>query len=210
MANTDQMANETQRHPKFYIPSGDMVIQVERTIFKIHSHFLTTESEVFRDMITAAPRSNEHNDGTDSEPLILSGDSVKGWELFLSSIYRANSFKFITFTGKQSIQILRITHKYCMQSAEDELISRLKEETGTVGFLNLMVASRIVDSKELYDTALKGLIASEPKPTFEEANMIGMEAYHAIMSQSWTTRKCGYCHQGNNLRTKCLSCHQWQ
>ncbi|KIM29709.1 hypothetical protein M408DRAFT_328573 [Serendipita vermifera MAFF 305830] len=207
--NNHQVVNETQHHPKFYIPSADMVIQVERTIFKIHSHFLTTQSEVFRDMITAAPRTNGHNGGTDSEPLVLSGDSVEGWELFLSVIYHDTFLRPITFTSKQSIEVLRIAHKYCMQSAEDELISRLKDETGTAGFLDLMVASRIVDSKELYDTALQGLIASDPKPTLEEAKMIGVEAYYAIVSQS-LSRKCRLCHvpAGGNL--KCHVCNGWQ
>ncbi|KIM29710.1 hypothetical protein M408DRAFT_328574 [Serendipita vermifera MAFF 305830] len=192
-----------------------MMIQVERTIFKIHSHFLTKQSEVFRDMVTAAPRANDHNGGTDSEPLVLSGDSVEGWELFLSSIYRTNSFKPITFTGKQSIEIIRITHKYCMQSAEDELISRLKEETGATKFLDLIVASRIVDSKELYDTALRGLTDSEYRLTLEEAKMIGIEASYAIMSQfqsklkPWICRNTR-CKQVDNFQTQCNSCLLWQ
>ncbi|KIM29712.1 hypothetical protein M408DRAFT_328576 [Serendipita vermifera MAFF 305830] len=208
MENTDQMANEVQRHPEFYIPSGDMVIQVERTIFKIHSHFLTKQSEVFRDMVTAAPQTTRPNDGTDSKPLVLSGDSVEGWELFLSSIYR-ELFKPIIFTGKQSIEILRIAHKYCMQSAEDNLISRLKEETDTGRLLDLTVASRIVDSKELYDTALQGLIASGTKPTLEEAKMIGIEAYHVIVSQlPMMNGKCRNCHQAGNVR--CLYCRTFQ
>ncbi|KIM29711.1 hypothetical protein M408DRAFT_328575 [Serendipita vermifera MAFF 305830] len=216
MANADQMANEAQRHPKFYIPSGDMVIQVERTIFKVHSHFLTTQSEVFRDMVTAAPQSNEYNDGTESKPLILSGDRVEGWELFLSAIYRDDYLQPITYSGKESIEILHLAHKYCMNSIEAGLISRLKGGTGTAGFLDMMVASRIVDSKELYDTALQGLIVSEPKPTLEEARMIGIEAYYAITTQSLTTQstttkgRCRFC-QHANLTMACNGgCGQWQ
>ncbi|KIM29714.1 hypothetical protein M408DRAFT_328578 [Serendipita vermifera MAFF 305830] len=208
MENIEQMASEVQHHPKFYISSGDMVIQVERTIFKVHSYFLTTQSEVFRDMVMAAPRTNRHDDGTDSEPLVLSGDSVEGWELLLNAIYRESPFKPIAFTGKQSIEALRITHKYCMQPAEDDLMTKIKEGTGTAGFLDLMVASRIVDSEVLYNMALQGLIDSEPKPTLEEAKMIGMEAYHAIMNQSWTMKKCRSCKQSGNFR--CGYCNSYQ
>ncbi|KIM29707.1 hypothetical protein M408DRAFT_328570 [Serendipita vermifera MAFF 305830] len=217
--NIDNTTNEPRHHPEFYIPSGDIVFQVEKTIFKIHSHFLTTQSEVFNGMI-AAPQETSmafpaqedgYNDGTNSKPLVLSGDRVEGWALFLSAIYRHNHLKPVTYDGKESIEVLRIAHKYCMNSIEDELISRLKEGNGTAGFLDLMVASRIVDSKELYDTALQGLIASEPKPTLEEARIIGIDAYYAVVSQSsMTAGKCRHCQRNAAGNLMCHACNNWQ
>ena len=55
-------------------------------MFKIHSHFLTTQSEVFSDMF-GAPRVDSSSDGTELKPLVLSDDTVQGWELLLSAIY---------------------------------------------------------------------------------------------------------------------------
>jgi len=94
-----------------------------------------------------------------------------------------------------------------MQVMENELMSGLKEGQDTAGFLDLMIASQIVGSSELYEMALKGLIASEPKPTLEEAKVIGIEAYYAIMSQSNSQkhRHCRSCNQTTSFST-CDEC----
>jgi hypothetical protein len=101
----DYTTGELRRHHQFYIPSGDIVFrvcsgslryvlteqcrgQVENAIFKMHSHFLTTQSDVFHGMLSA-PRGEASRDGTDENPLVLMGDAVGGWELLLYSIYRS-------------------------------------------------------------------------------------------------------------------------
>ena len=38
-------------------------------------------------MITV-PQTEMGNDGTESKPIVLSGDQVESWELFFSAIYR--------------------------------------------------------------------------------------------------------------------------
>ena len=111
----------------------------------------------------------------------------------------------VKYNGKESIAVLRITHKYCMDVVEEVLLSELQTRTDTTGYLDLMVASKIVDLSALYEKALQGLITSEPKPTLEEARLIGVEAYHEIMSRSnnvaTRTTQCRHCRQAG-----CLSC----
>jgi len=86
--SADYTTGHIRHHHQFHIPTGDIVIQVEKAIFKVHSHFLTVQSPVFADMF-AVPREGPSNaDGTDFCPIILAGDPVKGWELLLSAIYR--------------------------------------------------------------------------------------------------------------------------
>jgi hypothetical protein len=116
----------------------------------------------------------------------------------------------VKYDGKESIAVLRITHKYCMDVIEGVLLSELQTQTDTTGYLDLMVASRIVDSSALYKKALQGLINSEPKPTLEQARLIGIEAYHAIMSRSnngaagTTPCRLAHCRQVGFL--SCNSC----
>jgi len=79
------------------------------------------------------------------------------------------------------LAILPIAHKYCMDEFEEAILDRLSQAHSTETFVNLMVASRIVHSQQLYQYALQGLISCTPKPNLSQATRIGVEAYHAIM-----------------------------
>jgi hypothetical protein len=62
--------------------------QVEKAIFKIHTHLLTTQLDVFDDMLST-PKDEFSSNGTDHNPLVLVGGAIAGWELLLSSMYRS-------------------------------------------------------------------------------------------------------------------------
>ncbi|KAG8843138.1 hypothetical protein FRB91_003571 [Serendipita sp. 411] len=100
------------RHGRFYLVTGDVVFQVDKTIFKVHRHFLSKASLVLGDMLllpqptrretplktpptTMGTTSEtvcvkESQSSTLSEPplFVLHGDSVNGWEHILSIFYR--------------------------------------------------------------------------------------------------------------------------
>jgi hypothetical protein len=79
------------------------------------------------------------------------------------------------------LAILPIAHKYCMDRIETSILGRLKKASTTETYVDLMVASKIVDSQPLYQQALQGLISSKSKPNLLQARRIGIEAHHAIM-----------------------------
>jgi hypothetical protein len=60
--------------------------QVEKAIFKVAGHLLARHSSVLRDMFRI-PQAGDIQSGTDERPVILAGDSVKGWEIFLNLLY---------------------------------------------------------------------------------------------------------------------------
>jgi hypothetical protein len=60
--------------------------KVENAIFKVHRYFLAKYSGVLRDMLDS-PQDSTLRDGTDENPLVLSGDSSEGWQLLLEDIY---------------------------------------------------------------------------------------------------------------------------
>ena len=114
------------------------------------------------------------------------------------------------YTNKESVAVLRITHKYCMDAIERNVVSGLKDATDTAGFIDLMIASKILDSSSLYETALKGLISFRPKPTLEQAMLIGVEAYHAIMSASSHDGVCKGCGFAERRALVCNKCRNYQ
>jgi hypothetical protein len=99
----------------------------------------------------------------------------------LLKVLRQPLKKTQTHSGEHLVSILSVAHKYCMESIEETVIEHLKEGDATVHYIDLMVASRIVDSQSLYQQALEGLIKSEPKPTLVQARRIGLDAYHSII-----------------------------
>jgi hypothetical protein len=59
---------------------------VENAIFKVYRYHLSKHSTVIHD-IFSLPISASHKDGTEEKPLVLVGDSVEGWEIFLGMLY---------------------------------------------------------------------------------------------------------------------------
>jgi hypothetical protein len=94
-----------------------------------------------------------------------------------------NPFQPVGYTGDQCVAVLHVAHKYFMEIIQAEIISQLKKAAKTTkDFINLMIASQVIDSEELYQEALRGLIRSEPKPTLEQAKRIGFDATYAVFS----------------------------
>lgn len=54
------------RHETYYIQSGDIVFQVEDTLFRVHRYFFERESGLFRDMLSL-PTPSEANSSTDAD-----------------------------------------------------------------------------------------------------------------------------------------------
>lgn len=84
--------------------------------------------------------------------------------------------------------ILPIAHKYCMENLETYMVKELKNDTSYDGYINLIVASRIVGSNELYEAGLKGLTSSAIAPSMAQAKRIGVEATHIVMMAVITRR----------------------
>jgi hypothetical protein len=180
-----------------------------------------------------APQSGKQKEATDENPLVLTGDSVLvGWALFLESHYeRYLNTKSLFFqpkeliwwftsnpllaerevNGESLLAILPIAHKYCMDEMEGGIIKQLESLNSTAGYVDLLVASEIIDSEALHDKALNALIAHPRKPTLDQAKRIGMDAYFAVMDQ--LTRRCRHANcqrpQAGIIR-QCRGCQQLQ
>lgn len=94
-----------------------------------------------------------------------------------------------TFTGEQLFLMLPTAHKYCMEKIEKEIIEELKKTSSYEGFIDLIVASRVIDSDQLYQDGLHRLISSGLSPTMAQANRMGSEATHTVMTAYTETLK---------------------
>jgi lipopolysaccharide biosynthesis regulator YciM len=102
-----------------------------------------------------------------------------------------------------------------MEMMEDGIIKQLESIGDTPGYVDLLVASQIIDSKVLYNKALNALFLCSLKPTLDQARRIGTDAYFAVMQDHLTRPRCRYagktCDHGSpTIYRQCAGCKQWQ
>lgn len=176
-----------RNHHRFYIDQGDLVLQVEKAIFKIHRHFLIKYSPVMASMFEIG-QNKQSRGGTEEEPLKLD-DSVKAWELLLEVIYPDNPFGDISYSGDQYILVLRLAHKYSMQVLENSLVKRLQRDTTDTKYINLLQAAWILGSAELQKEAFNGLVSRKQELTRSEAHTMGVDILYDVMISRQPGRK---------------------
>ncbi|KAJ7620975.1 hypothetical protein FB45DRAFT_686879, partial [Roridomyces roridus] len=108
---------------KYYRADGDCIVQVEDTLFKIHRYHLADESSetsVFRGMFDLPPGDGITPEGqTDSNPIILYGDTAAQFRAFLSFSY-SNPLQLqinrMTVDDLERLsKIVSFAHKYLLQ-----------------------------------------------------------------------------------------------
>lgn len=72
-----------------------------------------------------------------------------------------------------------------MKGFEDKIVAQLQKATSKEEFLVLLAASQIMDSRELYARAIRGLADLPTILSKKEAESIGVRAFYDI-----TARKC--------------------
>ncbi|KAG8863624.1 hypothetical protein FRC20_010659 [Serendipita sp. 405] len=153
------------QHNDYYLPTGDLVLQVEDVLFKVHRHFLIQDSSVFRDMLNVPPE--EGRPASEQRPIILQGDSVQ---------------RTPNLSTEEMVAVLQVAHKYCMDKLQKDIVDFMTDSGyGTPQLVHLLVAARLIDDQELEKLALTRLHAIRSPPTLEEARMIGIEGMHSIL-----------------------------
>jgi len=95
-----------------------------------------------------------------------------------------------------------------MEDIENAVIKQLESMKA---YVDLIIASRIIDSNEISKKALQGLLASPMKLTLEDAKRVGVDTLFVVMRASimccnlsgercWATR----------THYPCWSCKTWQ
>ncbi|KAJ7109553.1 hypothetical protein C8R43DRAFT_1139659 [Mycena crocata] len=95
------------RDPLFYKESGDCILQVENYLFKIHRyHLLRGDASVFSDMFLLPSGDRPSQGSSDTDPIVLSGDTAERVHAFLSIAY-AEPLEFqVSETGPERLPTL--------------------------------------------------------------------------------------------------------
>ncbi|KAJ7642255.1 hypothetical protein FB45DRAFT_902105 [Roridomyces roridus] len=118
--DTPQDVLPVERDPTFYYASGDCIICVEQTLFKIHRFQLTTNSPVF-DSLFSLPLGELALEGSSDElPIELHGDTAFDFRSLLKYIYASVIHTQVHSISASElphvIAVARLAHKYEMES----------------------------------------------------------------------------------------------
>jgi hypothetical protein len=83
------------------------------------------------------------------------------------------------------LDALEIMHKYAMDRLEASIVKRMMEDsriTSAQEKVEMVLASRIVNSTELYEKAINQLANERERISLEQAKLLGLEAYFEAMS----------------------------
>ncbi|EKM84429.1 hypothetical protein AGABI1DRAFT_67833 [Agaricus bisporus var. burnettii JB137-S8] len=141
------------RHPKFYFNDGSIILDVERTHFRVHQSLLNRQSELFESMFSL--KQPENATRVDGCLLVeLAGDSVSDMEEFFCTVYDPFYFDRLECTSdvdtliKFISGILRISAKYEMTMIKRKCVSVLLEKFP----ITLAGCDRIMKSEYRYKT----------------------------------------------------------
>ncbi|PVG00440.1 hypothetical protein CPB86DRAFT_225962 [Serendipita vermifera] len=147
--------------------------------------------------------------GTDENPLSLVGDSVEGWELFLSILFPdVPTRPADVYNDSRLYKFFTLAHKYSMELIEEDIIKYLENCNSLQDVSSLLVVAQIVGSTSLYDKAKGILIKREDNMTLEDARRIGLDtAYEILIARNKMPRhKCPTCFPRQPVWVYCEEC----
>jgi hypothetical protein len=109
----------------------------------------------------------------------------------------------IDYTFAESLDLVRVAHKYCMESFERPAIKRLQLASSIQEYVELVVVSQPISLDELYKQAVDGLAQNWHRILSSHAQRIGVDALFDV-GKRFTTM-CFNCRE-LNAQLECGAC----
>ncbi|KAH8104656.1 hypothetical protein BXZ70DRAFT_604629 [Cristinia sonorae] len=125
-------STEPVRDDTYYMSDGNIVLQVENTLFNVHRSILSKDGSMFATLFELPQASGDVVDGSsDSNPLMLHGDTVEEFRNFLWALYSLpHELKVLnspTADLNCLMDIARISFKYQLRSVESWALDVINE-----------------------------------------------------------------------------------
>jgi len=163
-------------HRTSYIPGGDLFIEIDKTVFRVHSHFFTRDSQLFNAKFNPSATPGVPREGTSqNNPFRIRDVSVADFEKFLWVFYNP-TYSLYEADINVWIRILELAHRWGLAEVKAFAVRELeKKEDG------LDVVQRIdhyrknqVDEKHSLRHYVS-LCARDTPLTLEECRVLGLE-----------------------------------
>ncbi|KAI0827713.1 hypothetical protein BC628DRAFT_1418325 [Trametes gibbosa] len=180
MARNNHSATTTvdtiRRHPKYYLNGGDLYIQVENYVYRVHRYFFERESAWYRENLAAetpldqAPSSN----GTsEANPFVLHGVLPEDFSKFLWVFYNP---KYTLYDAALDdwIVILKLASSWRFEEVK-QLCTRELEKFDLPPVQKIELYQTYDLERDLLVPSLQALCARQEPLTLEEGRAIGLE-----------------------------------
>ncbi|OCB85797.1 hypothetical protein A7U60_g7149 [Sanghuangporus baumii] len=194
-----------KRHDTYYIPSGDVVFQVEDTLFRVHRYFFERESALFRDMLSLPAPIQQPSNGTqgqqqaafqregtsDENPIRLPQVSKEEFRLFLWVFYNPTHSEYDA-PGSKWTSILRLAHLWDFPMIRELAFRQLEKEPPVK---RLALADRYDAPPDWRARAMTELVVRREPLSRVEGEELGLETVLKVaemrekaQTQNWRIR----------------------
>ncbi|KAJ7686045.1 hypothetical protein B0H14DRAFT_2488084 [Mycena olivaceomarginata] len=136
----------------YYYSTGDSVIRIENTLFKVHKLFLTYNSAVFATLFDLPGVTGRAEGLSDDLPIVLEGETAENFRIILKYVYARPSQTQIASVSiaalAEMISLVQSAHKYEM---DDWVHWGLQVLTRLLGDLNSLPAEHLQALHSLYN-----------------------------------------------------------
>ncbi|KAF8209913.1 hypothetical protein K438DRAFT_1497631, partial [Mycena galopus ATCC 62051] len=116
---------------EYYYSSGDSVIRIENTLFKVHKPFLTYNSAVFATLFDLPGVTGRAEGLSDDLPIVLEGETAENFRIILKYVYARFIASVSIAALAEMISLVQSAHKYEMDDWVNwglQVLTRLLED----------------------------------------------------------------------------------
>ncbi|KII86612.1 hypothetical protein PLICRDRAFT_699924 [Plicaturopsis crispa FD-325 SS-3] len=174
--------------PDYYICDGNVVVQVESTLFKVHRSNLRRDGSAFHTMFDLGQETPHSGGGSDEDPIILSGDSVAEFHALMWSLYALPPEFASPSVGTNILRLTnlaRIAHKYQFETLENWALGTL--------------CRSYPPTMENLFRSYPPTLSSSTSPTLEEVTEVAALCKHHLLSRRLTSTWYSLLDQGRDV-----------
>ncbi|KII86835.1 hypothetical protein PLICRDRAFT_113856 [Plicaturopsis crispa FD-325 SS-3] len=189
--NSATVASITQ-HPKYYLRGGDMTVNIENTIFRVHSYFFDVDSAFFRELLNSVSPGASPQGTSDRNAFKLQNVTVEEFALLLWVFYN-RSYSEYEAPVDDWVAILRLANEWQFVEVKRLAIRKLEKlDLDPVQKIVLYRAHNI-DSSYLVD-AFSALCRRDTLLPLSDCEKLGMPTFLQISEARERAR--GQCEGG--------------
>lgn len=117
-----------QNHRVYYFPSGNLFIRIDSTLFRIHSHFFTRESDLWRNLLGTTTQGRTANNPIDLVNQ-LPCDPTPTAETFANFLWVFYNPRYGIYETTEETWAIIYEHAYCWHFLEVQYLCLREMET---------------------------------------------------------------------------------
>ncbi|PPR06074.1 hypothetical protein CVT26_005280 [Gymnopilus dilepis] len=117
-----------RRNTNFWFDDGNIVLNAQGTLFRVHRGIIGRHAQVFKDMTSIPQPQTGQEPSVEGCPLVPLDDDPEDWEHLLNVIYDCNTSSFSKDTWNLPVltSVLRLGRKYAFDHLYGEALKRVK------------------------------------------------------------------------------------